>query len=249
MAVNADKIVKQAEAWIGLNEANGTHRVIIDVYNAHTPRARGYKVQYTDAWCATFVSAVSIRCGATAIMPTECSCQKMIELYKKLGSWVENENRIPNAGDIIFYDWQDSGIGDNQGSADHVGIVQKADSGKIWVIEGNYSNSVKVRQIAVNGRYIRGYGIPKYGSAPATEQPAVPQEPAKTEVKLSISLPMIQKGDLGKFVAVAQVLLGVTADGDFGKNTRAATIDFQEKHKLEVDGVIGAETWGALFSQ
>ena len=162
MGKYANQVVKQAQAWIGRKESNGTHQAIIDIYNAHTPLARGYKVKYTDSWCATFVSAVSIKLGYTSIIPTECSCQKMIDLFKKAGTWVENENRTPKAGDIIFYDWEDSGRGDNKGHSDHVGIVEKVSDGKITVIEGNYSNSVKRRHLAVNGRYIRGYGIPGY---------------------------------------------------------------------------------------
>lgn len=157
-----NKIVKQAEAWIGCKEKNGTHKKIIDVYNAHKPLARGYKVQYDDAWCATFVSAVAIKCGATDVIPTECSCNKMIALLKKLGSWVENDAYEPSPGDIMFYDWQDSGKGDNKGTADHVGIVQKVSGNYVYVIEGNYSNSVKVRKVKINGKTIRGYGVPKY---------------------------------------------------------------------------------------
>ena len=59
--------------------------MIIDTYNSHKPLARGYAMKYTDAWCATFVSAVSIKCGLTDILPTECSCGEMIALFKKLG--------------------------------------------------------------------------------------------------------------------------------------------------------------------
>lgn len=162
MAKYASKVVDQAKAWIGRKESNGTHKAIIDTYNAHKPLARGYKVKYTDEWCATFVSAISIKLGYTSIIPTECSCPKMIELFKKKGAWIENENRTPNAGDIIFYDWDDSGKGDNKGNADHVGIVEKVSGGKITVIEGNYSRAVQRRILAVNGKYIRGYGVPKY---------------------------------------------------------------------------------------
>ena len=101
MAKYASNVVKQAQAWIGCKESNGTHKPIIDVYNAHTPLARGYKVKYTDEWCATFVSAVAIKCGYTDIIPTECSCPKMIDLLKNLGSFDENDARTPKAGDII----------------------------------------------------------------------------------------------------------------------------------------------------
>ncbi len=41
--------------------------------------------------------------------------------------------------------------------------MEKVSGTSITVIEGNYSDSVKRRTISVNGRYIRGYGVPKYG--------------------------------------------------------------------------------------
>lgn len=160
-----NKVIEQAKAWIGRKESDGSHKDIINIYNNHRPLARGYKVKYTDAWCATFVSAVAIKCGCTDIIPTECGCEQMINLFKKSGTWVENENRTPKPGDIIFYDWSDNGVGDNKGYSDHVGIVEKVSGGKIAVIEGNYSDGVGRRVIAVNARYIRGYGVPKYGAS------------------------------------------------------------------------------------
>ena len=162
MAIYREDIVKQAESWIGRKESDGSHKSIIDTYNGHKPLARGYKVKYTDAWCATFVSAVAIAQGATAIIPTECGCGQMIELFKSLGCWVETDSYIPSPGDVIFYDWDDSGNGENKGYPEHVGIVQKVSGSALYVIEGNYDNSVKVRRLVVNGKYIRGYGIPKY---------------------------------------------------------------------------------------
>ena len=173
MAYVRNEIVKQAQSWLGRKESNGTHKPIIDLYNAHTPLARGYKVKYTDHWCATFVSACAIKCGYTAIIPTECGCEAMINLFKKAGIWVENDAHVPSPGDIIFYDWGDSGFGDNKGHSDHVGIVEKVVGPNITVIEGNYSESVKRRTIQVNARYIRGYGVPKYdASKTSTSAPA-----------------------------------------------------------------------------
>ena len=167
MAKLASAVLAQARAWIGRNEADGTHKGIIDVYNGHTPLARGYKVKYTDAWCATFVSAVAIKCGLTDIIPTECGCGQMIALFQELGEWQEDDSRTPNPGDIIFYDWDDTGAGDNTGWPDHVGIVESVSGGNITVIEGNKNNAVGRRTLAVNGRYIRGYGVPKYDTEAA----------------------------------------------------------------------------------
>lgn len=177
----ASKILAQAISWLGAKEGSTAHKKIIDTYNTHKPLARGYKVKYSDSWCAAFVSAVAIACGYTDIIPTECGCQRMIERFKKLGCWVEADGYVPNPGDVCFYDWQDSGKGDCTGWSDHVGYVEKVEDGTITLIEGNRSNRVKRCTLKVDGKYIRGYGVPKYDAEPAdvpvTEPVEKPTEP------------------------------------------------------------------------
>lgn len=179
MSYSRTKIVDQAKSWIGRKESDGSHKEIIDVYNGHKPLAAGYKVKYTDAWCATFVSACAIKCGYTEIIPVECGCERMIGLFKKIGCWIENDAHTPAPGDIIFYDWQDNGSGDNTGHSDHVGIVEKVSGKSLVIIEGNCSDSVKRRTLKVNGRYIRGYGIPKYDAVAETEP--IESKPVETK--------------------------------------------------------------------
>lgn len=162
MSCTRTQIVAQAQKWVGLNEADGSHKKIVDVYNSQAKLPRGYKLQHTDAWCAATVSALVIACKATDIIPTECSCGKLIELLKAKGIWVEDDAYVPFPGDLIFYDWEDDGEGDNQGAPNHVGIVEAVVDGTITVIEGNYKNAVGRRVIKVNGKFIRGYGVPKY---------------------------------------------------------------------------------------
>lgn len=171
MAKYGSKVVTQAKAWLGKKESNGSFKEIIDIYNSQKKLPRGYKVKYTDEWCATFVSAVAVKLGYTDIIPTECGCDKMIDLFKKMGCWIENENRTPKAGEIIFYDWQDSNSGDNRGSSDHVGIVEKVSGGQIIVIEGNKGQAVSRRYLKINGKFIRGYGVPKYDKEPSAKKP------------------------------------------------------------------------------
>lgn len=162
MAKTRDCIVSEAKKYLGYSEKNGKYKTIIDIYNAHKPLAVGYKVKYTDEWCAAFVSAISILCGITDIMPTECSCSRMITLYKKLGCWVEDDSYTPKPGDLIMYDWEDNGRGDNVGAPNHVGIVTSVSGSKLVVIEGNKNEAVSYRELNVNGRYIRGYCVPAY---------------------------------------------------------------------------------------
>lgn len=154
--------VETARSYIGKSKGSVEHKFIIDTYNTIKPLPRGYKVTYTDDWCAAFVSAMAVLCGYTSIMPLECSCNRQINQLKAKGSWVETDAYIPTAGDIIYYDWQDNGKGDNVGEADHVGIVESVNGNIIRVIEGNKNSAVNYREIAVNGRYIRGFGVPKF---------------------------------------------------------------------------------------
>ena len=70
-----------------------------------------------------------------------------------------------------------------------------------------------------------------------------------------IELNQLEKGSKGEQVKPAQRLLialgyelqksGV--DGDFGDETRAATVSIQKDKKLDADGVIGINTWSALL--
>lgn len=206
MSKLASKIVAQAIMWIGRSEVNGSHKEIIDIYNSHSPLARGYKMKYTDSWCSCFISALAIKLGYTDIIPTEVGCEKHIEAFKKIGSWQEKDDYTPKMGDIIFYDWEDNGRGDNKGYSDHVGIVEKVTKNTITVIEGNLNNKVGRRVILVNNKYIRGYGVPKY------EVDTKPVEKVDTSVETDKDgLYTIKKGDTlssiaGKYNTSYQVL-------------------------------------------
>ena len=167
MGYNREKFVKKMQSYVGLKESDGSHMKIVNTYNSHRPLARGYKLKSSDSWCAATVSAASIECGYTDIIPTEVSCPQMIELFKKFGEWQENDAYRPSPGDVVFYDWDDSGSGDNKGVSDHVGVVEKVSGNKVTVIEGNKNNAVGRRTLEVNGRYIRGYGVPKYDGSSA----------------------------------------------------------------------------------
>ena len=154
--------VNTAKSYLGYSESSGKHRQIIDLYNSKSPLPRNYKVTYTDAWCATFVSAVAIKCNMANIIPRECSCYYQVEAFQKMERWCENDAYCPKSGDIIYYDWQDSGKGDDTGVPNHVGIVESVIGGVITVIEGNKNDSVERRKIAVDGTCIRGYGLPNF---------------------------------------------------------------------------------------
>lgn len=166
------KVVNIMRSWLGWSEKNGKSKAIIDLYNTQRPLPRGYKVQYTDEWCATTVTAAGIKAGLSDIILGECSCSRMVELYKAAGRWEERDGYRPQIGDIIMYHWQD---GSNYASTDctappnHVGIVAEVAGNMLTIIEGNKGEAVATRKVAVNGRYIRGYCLPDYASKATKE--------------------------------------------------------------------------------
>ena len=244
MVKYASKVVEQAKAWLGLKESDGSFKVIIDTYNSQKVLPRGYRMTLNDPWCAAFVSAVAVKLGYTDIVPTECSCSRMIQLLKKIGAWEERDNVVPQPGWLCFFNWSAKSTGDDVGDPDHVGIVEEVKNGTITVIEGNYSNSVKRRYIPVDYQFIRGYGVPKYDAEPAPEP-----------VDFTVGMRYLQKGCQGEDVRALQILLRGrgyngsmnTPDGIFGPRTDGAVKAYQKAKGLVADGVVGKITIGSLM--
>ena len=201
-------VVSIMKGWLGWSETNGQFKKIIDTYNNHKPLARGYKVKYSDEWCATAVSAAFITAGLTDIGFTECSCNRMIALYKAKGRWKENDTYVPKVGDVIMYDWNDNGVGDNVGLADHVGLVTEVNGNKLTIIEGNKNETVAYRSIDINGKFIRGYCVPDYAS-----KASKPVETVSTATYSKTA-----------FVRDVQKAFGATVDGIAGPETLNSTI-------------------------
>lgn len=161
------EVVEIAESYLGCNESDSSHQVIIDLYNTQESLPRGYEVTYEDSWCATFGSAVAMQTEMADWIPMECSCEQQIALFDKVGEWEESDWYLPQPGDYIFYDWQGGLIGDNTGWSDHVGIVVDTWGPIIKVIEGNKDDAVSYHYVFVNHPHIRGYGLPDYRKASA----------------------------------------------------------------------------------
>lgn len=136
------------------------HKKVVEIYNSQSKLPRGYKIKYSDAWCAATVSAVFLMNGCNTF--SECSCAEMIKKAQAAGIWIEDDNYRPSIGDVMLYDWQDSGSGNNKGVPDHVGVVVEVTGETLYVREGNKSGSIGNRVMRVNGRYIRGYIVPTY---------------------------------------------------------------------------------------
>lgn len=246
------KFVDQAVAYVGVIEGSSQHKYIVDTYNKIVPLPQSYKLKYTDSWCAAFVSVIAKKCGLLDIIPAECSCQRQITLWQKLGRWQENDSYTPKVGDIIYYDWGDNGVGDNKGVSDHVGIVVSVSNNVIKVIEGNYKDSVAYRFIDVNGKFVRGYGLPNFASR-ATSKEII--STSSKESVCNVELKVLKKGNKGQSVKALQALLigfgyscgAAGIDGDFGVATENSVKKYQSKKCLQVDGIVGTATWTSLL--
>lgn len=114
------------------------------------------------AWCACFVSWCANQCGYIdkGIIPKFSACNDGIAWFKEKKQWIEPTD-IPLVGDLIFFDWNDGG---QDGSSDHVGIVEYYDIEKniVHTIEGNSSDECKQREYSKDDNQIMGYGRPTF---------------------------------------------------------------------------------------
>lgn len=77
----------------------------------------------------------------------------------------------------------------------------------------------------------------RYGTASA------PSRPKPNGERAASSPPVLRVGSVGRWVVRWQQIVGVTADGVFGRNTESATRVFQRARGLVSDGVVGPRTW------
>ena len=166
------EVIATAKEYLGATQGSKLHKKIVDIFNTVMPD--GVKLLYTSYWCAGFASGVEIQTlgkkNAKKICPLSFNCNTIIKKAKKMGIWIEDDAYKPKKSDWILFDWQDTGIGDCKGSANHCGIVEKVAGGAITVIEGNKNKKCARRTIVVDGKFIRGFVAIPYGKIATKEK-------------------------------------------------------------------------------
>lgn len=170
------------------------------------------------------------------------------EDFQDAGLWksgtVANIDRYAYPGCVVFFDWNGTNV---IGAIDHVGyVVRKLGGGRLVTVEGNTSDAVKLRVRGAD--VIAGFGMPKYDAPTQVVIKPTNKYPYK-------STTIMQKGwQSSKGVKLVQGRLNTIGyrpmlmdDGDFGTKTELGVKWFQRKAHIEVDGMIGPETWGKLF--
>jgi NlpC/P60 family/Putative peptidoglycan binding domain len=177
----------------------------------------------------------SYRWGASGPSAYDCSGLTMMA-YRAAGVSIPRISRsqyrvgahIPVralvAGDLVFYARNTA----NSASIYHVGMYL----GWGRMVEAA-NRSVPVRIASIWRRGLMRYGV----------------RPAPSARRM---LP-VQRGQRGAGVSAVQTRLRgngycLAVDGNFGPTTRRMVRRFQAAHRLEVDGVVGPQTWGALVT-
>lgn len=218
------------------------------------------------SWCGCFVTWVFKQAGVP--FPTVDTaggyvyCPDEVNYAKAHGNVVSAANARP--GDAVLYDWNADGV------ADHTGIVLTAPgTGTTFTaIEGNTTVgnndgvAVKSRNISEVVAFVR----PPYALGPTA--PTVGATPVATPgVSLSAigglvaaaKTQVLKQGSHGLAVGILQGRLrdlGFNVTGmvdanmntaSFGPLTTSCVRMFQSARHLSVDGVVGPQTWAALF--
>jgi hypothetical protein len=251
-----EKLCAWAMSQVGYSEgANNSNRY------ADTPglsEMYGWAPQ-NQPWCDVFVDSGFIICfglAAACAMTYQrmgegsALCRQSAQYYKDNGAFFQT----PEIGDQAFFF--------SSGGINHTGIVVRVDGGSVHTVEGNVSDMVAERCYSVGDSKIAGYGRPNWEAVEGKDLPATTNEPIandtaeKAEPKhYELRFPYLQNGDTGDAVWVVQTLLQARniycgpwgADGDFGNGTEKAVKDFQRRHNLTIDGVVGPETGAALL--
>lgn len=114
-------------------------------------------LDYRVEWCAIFVSWCADQCGYldAGVLPKMEGVRPYVDWFIERGQWQGWEYE-PSPGDIIFFDWESDGL------ADHVGIVEKVESGLIYTVEGNSGDRCIENRYYLGSAPVYGFGLPMY---------------------------------------------------------------------------------------
>ena len=153
----AADVLAIAKSQLGYRESTRNYIVTEDnEMKGYTRYGAWYGIPYGD-WCAMFVSFCLDYAGVEDF-PQDSNCPNWVNTLKERNLYAEAEGYVPNAGDLIFFDW------DDDGRSDHVGLVAEyipatdSSAAQINTIEGNSGNAVRRNTYNLVDATILGYG-------------------------------------------------------------------------------------------
>lgn len=103
-------------------------------------------------WCACFVSWCYGQVGLSEPRFAGCSSQG-VPWFQSRGQWGARDYENVAPGDAIFFDWN------QDGRADHVGLVVGVDGSRVYTVEGNSGDVCKIKSYPLTYEGIKGYGL------------------------------------------------------------------------------------------
>lgn len=113
------------------------------------------------SWCACAVRTWIDGAGAGASFPyssNDAYCPTIAKSFQTAHRWADRNYTNLVAGDVIYFDYK------HEGEPHHTGLVigvNKAE-GKVYTIEGNSSDRVKIKSYPIGSSVIYGYGLMNY---------------------------------------------------------------------------------------
>ena len=234
----ASKVIKVAEGEIGVTESPK---------NSNKQKyGKEYGVNGT-AWCCQFVWWVFKHAGASELFyggGKTAWVPSVRKHYAKKGKWIRRGDGTPKPGDLIIF-----GNRDDSGSGKHIGIITKVTSSTVYTVEGNTTKT----GYSANGGMVAAKSYSRTNSNIAGYCSVDYDDEEKETVEVTVET--LKKGSKGDNVKALQTLLigyGYDcgrhgADGDFGSATDEAVKAYQKKNGLDVDGIVGKNTWNKLL--
>ena len=154
-----ENIIAIAKSQLGYHESD--RNFVIDdegKLQGYTRYGHWYGSRYED-WCAMFVAFVLNYADITEYtVPRSGNCENWKNRLNGLGAYEKRDDYVPQAGDLIFFDWKDSKTNKRDGEADHIGIVTSVSGNTVYTIEGNSGRAVSRQEYALDSKDILGYG-------------------------------------------------------------------------------------------
>lgn len=145
------EIIETAKKYLGIKNHNG----LVDYYNVNCypliDRNRRYKMKYSDDWCMMFCSVIADMVGYSKDnFPYEVSVFYAVQKAREQGLYSTDRTGL-RLGDMVIYDWG------YRGGFNHVGFIAKITDDYLEVIEGNYSNTVRIRTVKRTSKALQGF--------------------------------------------------------------------------------------------
>lgn len=197
-------------------------------------------------WCVVYQWAGFRECGMPELFyggGKTASCSALMTYAKQHGQWVTEDFR---EGDLLLLDFTGK-----RTKPTHIGWIDEVCPDALYTYEGNTSAKENDNGGTVQRRLRRlsqAVGAVRPDYAPQEKKTAAP-----VRNRTAVMLPVLRSGMKGGDVKIMQTAVTAAGfdcggtDGQFGTNTGAAVRAFQSSRGLETDGIVGVDTWTALF--